>query len=555
MRDQTPKGIRRSGVLLAAAMLGIGLLAAPVFAQQAERGDNRGDRRGMRGDRGDRGRGMRPGRGGAWRRGPGGPFAMGRLVGGFGEMLQPDFLRRDMAIFVRELELDRGQQAILETLLIDYEAEFTAAAGEVREELTALRRALFNEMRELGREIRERRRNASDDQPLDPAYLEQVQARFAEMRAKLEELRPEPPDDAEIDRLRDEAERILRRWRLERANLRSEFLANVRVALNEAQLQRWPEFERALRRTKSIGRGRLAGEEVDLFLVLTELDVDADAMGELRDTLTNYAIELDQALKARDAFIDEGRLDFIGFLVDQQFDAAIDYMNRESTLRVAVRDTNERYAELIANGLEAVAGAETAEAFRSAYRERAFERIFRPTRTQRAFEAAREIEGLDEDVLAAIRALEEGYLLELARINNELVLLTLKHEPQQITQRLRWRAERGNDRNRGAGPGVSRRLEDPIREAFGRRGELDARYRDQLEALLTPEQIELLPAERRGRGGWNGRRGGGDAGRQQRFRDALQRFDTDGDGELSEEERQAARESFRRRMQGGGQDG
>ena len=56
-------------------------------------------------------------------------------------------------------------------------------------------------------------------------------------------------------------------------------------------------------------------------------------------------------------------------------------------------------------------------------------------------------------------------------------------------------------------------------------------YRQRLEALLTPQEIARLPLSRAR---------------------MLERFDSDGDGKLGEEERQAARETLRAERGGDG---
>ena len=109
--------------------------------------------------------------------------------------------------------------------------------------------------------------------------------------------------------------------------------------------------------------------------------------------------------------------------------------------------------------------------------------------------------------------------------------------------------------------------ENPVREAYDKRSELDTSYYERLSALLTPEQLEELPSPRGGRRGEGGRGGrgdrerGGQGGGNQSFnmdrmpeevRQRLtERYDTDGDGTLSEAEMEAVREQFRGRGGGG----
>ncbi|MED6306370.1 MAG: hypothetical protein VX563_00075, partial [Planctomycetota bacterium] len=49
--------------------------------------------------------------------------------------------------------------------------------------------------------------------------------------------------------------------------------------------------------------------------------------------------------------------------------------------------------------------------------------------------------------------------------------------------------------------------DDPVRDAYEKRGELDSVYYERLSAVLTPEQLEELPGRRGRRGEWGGDRG------------------------------------------------
>ena len=76
------------------------MIASPCLAQD----DSPGGRRDSRGPRSG-----------------GGP-------GAFGQLFRPEFLRRDLPLIAGELDLDKGQSTIVETLLLDYQAAFDAAA-------------------------------------------------------------------------------------------------------------------------------------------------------------------------------------------------------------------------------------------------------------------------------------------------------------------------------------------------------------------------------------------------------------------------------------------
>jgi hypothetical protein len=136
--------------------------------------------------------------------------------------------------------------------------------------------------------------------------------------------------------------------------------------------------------------------------------------------------------------------------------------------------------------------------------------------------------------------------------NTSLVSALRKSEgDDQVAQGTRMVSMMSGDFSGGMPWGGGRRdrdEDDPYRDGLEDRERIDERYVEQLRALLTPEQQEALPAQRGGRGG--GGWGGGGMSEEQRA-EFMKRFDKDGDGELSDEERRAMIEEFRGGRGGG----
>ena len=59
--------------------------------------------------------------------------------GGMATMFMPDFLARDLPVFVDSLQLEEWQRPILEALLDDYNTNFTTAADGVRASMGQLK--------------------------------------------------------------------------------------------------------------------------------------------------------------------------------------------------------------------------------------------------------------------------------------------------------------------------------------------------------------------------------------------------------------------------------
>ena len=160
-------------------------------------------------------------------------------------------------------------------------------------------------------------------------------------------------------------------------------------------------------------------------------------------------------------------------------------------------------------------------------------------------------------VFCALFTSYAAYMRELDSMNDRIVNLVRKEEPEsQVEQVDRMAAMlEGNFMSMWSRGGDD---DDPVDEAYDKRRELEESYMDRLEGLLTPEQLEAMPGRSRrgggerggGRGGERGGGGGWDINQMpEEVRERmLERFDTDGDGELSESEM----EEIRNRFRGGG---
>ena len=141
--------VASAAILLAPADGPLGGLLSSAAAQDGA-GGQAGGREGGRGQRmqdGGQG-GQRGGRGGM-----GGFGGRGGRMGGMGggmrdvrELMEPDFMRRDVPLFVSQLELDDTQTLVVETLMGDYESDYATASGRVTEQMAEMGRQMFSNM-------------------------------------------------------------------------------------------------------------------------------------------------------------------------------------------------------------------------------------------------------------------------------------------------------------------------------------------------------------------------------------------------------------------------
>ena len=548
----------RSGLLLACTAL----FAAPTLAQEEPRGDRPGFRgeRGERGQRGQRGRGAE-GRRGAQGEGEARPFGgvqRGQVRGngrdrGAGGMFgglprwstEPDFLRRDLRLVDDMLLVADEQLPMVEAFLADYEEGFQKAREEIQAKLRELRDANRppepsaeeqEEMRAMGTELREKMRAMrmmmSGNRELvdaEAAELEELRSEIEAMRAKFQEMRMERmPEQDQIAEIARQASALRKEWLRNRASLEAEFTESLQVILSEEQLTLWDPFRRQVRRDRALPRGVLSGESLDVNAVVREFEASEAAA----EALLAWEIELDKTLIDRDNTMMEIDLDALVATLENDDKAARDAARSESKVRRDVRDANLEAIDSIAALL-----GEQGDEFRLAAWKKAFPRVYRQTSFERALDAVRKIEGIDPLVLETVDRLEADFLTQLAELHEEARDATLKQELAQFEERFNQMRDRINGERQRSDRDPTEL--DEIRE---RLRELEADSRETLEGMLTPEEIAQLPRAGDRRGGPRNDEQRGDM--RQRI---IERFDSNGDGELDASERENAMREMRNR--------
>jgi hypothetical protein len=353
------------------------------------------------------------------------------LSGGIGDAFRPAFTTRDIQLAEEMLNLDEAQRFILETLFEDYEAAFRTGVDGFRDRVAGLRT----------------------------------------------EIDPEHPDPGKIMRI---VFGTIDEWRGESQVLADTFVEDLRSLLNEEQLQAWPAFERRLFRLKYLRNGQLPSENLDLTVQVQALDLPAPTVEELQPLMLEYEMALHDALSHREEYLRSSQNDLIEAIQSNNYELGIDVAERQVALREEVRDVNERYTMTIAAALPPEAGA----TFLTRIREATYPRVYRAIPAQRAFEAAKEIEGLSPETIEAITTLQRDFNAELDTFNERLVQVIRDYEPEKIKNKV----EQAASRLSGETP---RSLEDPTRDEFA--GLPGARR------WLSPEERQVIgeaPAKR-----------------------------------------------------------
>ena len=357
------------------------------------------------------------------------------LQSGYQDAFRPGFRARDVQMAVEMLQLDGSQKFILETLYEDYTEEFRTGVNTFRQSMMDMRSTL-----------------GPDPGQVDPSQILRVLVG------------------------------ALEGWRQESQKLVEQFTEDLQGLLNADQAALWPAFERRLFRQKYLNNGQLSGENLDLLAAVRELNLDPDTRASLAPLLEEYEVQLDDAIRRRENYVNTTQGDLLKAIQNEDPTIGIEVAQRQVELRKAVRDVNETYTARVAEALGEERGAE----FLRKIRGRTFGRIYRTTQVERIFKAAKRIEGLEDETMAAIVSLESQYLAALDAFNERLVSITRSFEPQELQNKVEMATARMVGQR-------SQRVPDPTRQEFQKRRDLGKQYVEQLKALLTPDQFAALP--------------------------------------------------------------
>ncbi len=352
--------------------------------------------------------------------------------GGMATLFVPDYLPRDLPVFVDALQLEEWQRPILEALLEDYSTSFTTAADGVRARMSGLKDAAAG---------------------------------------------------TSADKVIDLVSQPLLDWANEKAKLRQEFLENVKTQLGDGQSELWPRFERAMRREKSLPNGELSGESLNLFFVMREMDLPPSAADAARLAVEEYEVALDTALVAREAALESTVGSLLKAMSSSDAQSGIQVQEQIMARRVAVRNAQDAGIAAIRDAL----GAEFGPAFEKRALQRAFPQVYRPDPVMPLIEAAETLPDLSAEQKASLEALKSRFTQDFSGLQARMADGYRQTEPGEPRRKTELAAQK-------AAGGTIRYAEAPAIEALKKeRDDMFARYREEISAILNDAQKQAIP--------------------------------------------------------------
>ena len=226
--------------------------------------------------------------------------------------------------------------------------------------------------------------------------------------------------------------------------LEEQFFDDLKLVLNDEQLDRWPTVMRDHRRTSTIERGFLSGESVDLVQVVNTVLTD-DRPSALNEMLDSYANDLDRVLTARNETYESGMSQARTLFQQRDFETIQELFEKARKAGEKVRDVNQRYARQIQPLVPESAQGD----FEREVKERTFPSIYARSYAGRVFSSVDQIDSLTQEQSDQIASIRSTYDRQAESINTrweKAIVETEENTDVMSMMRGRFRAAEGATR-------------------------------------------------------------------------------------------------------------
>lgn len=272
------------------------------------------------------------------------------------------------------------------------------------------------------------------------------------------------------DGMRESFEKV----RADRVEAEKSFLADVKALLTEEQAEKWPDLERTMRRERTVSRGRMSGERADVIRIIDDLKPTPEVRAQIDPVLTQYAVDLDRELIARNEVYDDVMSQVGEMFRNGDPETAQAAMEKARAASTRLRDLNRRYAREV----QTLLPDEQRQAFDAAFKRASFPQVYRESYAERSMTAAMGFADLSEDQQERLAGLQANYRRDANAVNDRLAAATEKSE-EEFNIRQMFRREGGDD--------------GPQRDLRQQKRDLDRTTLEALRKVLTPEQADRLP--------------------------------------------------------------
>jgi len=354
---------------------------------------------------------------------------------GFSEAFKPDLLPRDMTMIVETLKLEDWQRPIVQSLLQDYQDSFKTGTDALKEKMVE-------------------------------SAKQQKNGGAKNMRGLLEPIQ---------------------NWLPEKARLFEDLMSSIQSQLGPNQKERWPKFERAVRRARSLDDSDLSGEGVDLIAILQQMQLQPTILEAAQSAVDQYEIALDAALIARDAQITALLPKFSDAMENMDLQTGGNLQSQIMVVRVVVRDLQDDAIEKITLALP----APYAQDFRTRALSQGYREVFQSDPLSNFFAAVLNLNDLTAEQKTAIQSAQTTWDGAFSALQLKMLDTTRSEEPQKAKRKTISNAAKKAAKDGTTPPEVPPDLMIPLRNE---KNKLVQDTRESVLKLLSEDQTDRLAA-------------------------------------------------------------
>lgn len=365
------------------------------------------------------------------------PMASAQFGGkaGFSEAFKPDLLPRDMTMIVETLKLEDWQRPIVQSLLQDYQDSFKTGTDALKEKMVE-------------------------------SAKQQKNGGAKNMRGLLEPIQ---------------------NWLPEKARLFEDLMSSIQSQLGPNQKERWPKFERAVRRARSLDDSDLSGEGVDLIAILQQMQLQPTIWEAAQSAVDQYEIALDAALIARDAQITALLPKFSDAMENMDLQTGGNLQSQIMVVRVVVRDLQDDAIEKITLALP----VPYAQDFRTRALSQGYREVFQSDPLSNFFAAVLNLNDLTAEQKTAIQSAQTTWDGAFSALQLKMLDTTRSEEPQKAKRKTISNAAKKAAKDGATPPEVPPDLMIPLRNE---KNKLVQDTRESVLKLLSEDQTDRLAA-------------------------------------------------------------
>lgn len=297
-------------------------------------------------------------------------------------------------------------------------------------------------------------------------------------------------EDGDHKAFEERTAKTMREQSESRRKLTDTFLSDLRSILNPNQADRWPALERMRRREQflggvmMVGVGSVGGSSVDLIPLIDKLGIPGSLRAKVDEQLALYEVDIDRPLQDRQHLTDEDEKTWGAV---QKFDGEsfAKKQERDRKVDMAIREVNAKYVRQIGAALP----EEWAKKLAETYDAKAYRGIYKESTIGRKMAAAQKLDSLSSEQKKSLEAMIARYKKDAKAANDTWAAAQKAAE------------DAGRPTGGGLmmfGPGSKENIDPAFAAARSARKDVDNAAREQLEKLLTPDQLASIPEPQAG---------------------------------------------------------